>query len=361
MAYCFRIQHSLYMEKKVKSIIYWLMKSLARITLRFYYRGIDFKGKDQIPSEGPLIYAVNHQNAFMDAIIVGGFSPLPTYFMTRSDVFVPPFDWFLDALKMMPIYRIRDGYKSLSKNDAIFDTCKKLLLDKKAILIFPEGNHGLEYYLRPLTKGISRIALQSQSDIDVPIKIIPTGLNYFNHFHSGHKLIVKFGEPIDVTDFLDTYKEHSHKGLKKITDAISTEMKKTLVIANDSDGYPRQKKIFQRKNESENFSTLCRDLDRKDKTNEEKKYPFLSAIGEIFSLPNLPPIALTWWVLKNKVSQKIFYSSIKIAIVMLVFPVWFMLIFGFVWFFEGLKWAAIIFLIQLVTLVIRREIVRFAH
>ncbi len=349
------------MEKIIKNIFHWVAKSLAKVSLRFYFRGIAFEGKQNIPTEGPLIYAVNHQNAFLDAVIVGGFSRLPTYFMTRSDVFVPPFDWFLDALKMMPIYRIRDGYKSLSKNDAIFETCNKLLKEKKAILIFPEGNHGLDYYLRQLTKGISRISLQSQSSMDVAIKIIPTGLNYFNHFHSGHKLIVKYGEPIDVTDYLAAYNDHNHKGLKKITDAISVEMQKTLVIPTNSDDYSTQKKIFQRKNESSSFSSLRSGINDIVKTSDERKYPVLSRVGALFSLPNLPPLLLTWWVLKNKVKQKIFYSSIKVAMLIFIFPFWFLIVFGLVWLFAGLKWAAIVLAIQIVTLIIRRELVRFNH
>ncbi len=349
------------MEKAIKNIIYFTVKALANIAMRFYFRGIERNGTEHIPEEGPFIYAVNHQNAFLDAIIVGGLSPVPTYFMTRSDVFKPPFDWFLDALKMMPIYRIRDGYKSLSKNDAIFDSCKYILADKNALLIFPEGNHGLEYFLRPLTKGLARISLQAQEELDANIKIIPVGLNYFDHFNSGHKLIVKYGTPISVDHFLADYKAHKHTGLRNITQAISEGMKETLLLPTENESYPQQKHIFQRKNQKYSYSRLTALIDQPNHVKPEKSYKWAAWIGESFSIFNFVPILLTKFILKTKVKQKIFHGSIKIAALILIFPFWFLLTFCLVWALVSLKWALIIFGIQIITLVLRREIVRFSH
>lgn len=349
------------MEKRIKGMIYLTVKFLANCCIRLFYRGVDRQGTENIPTQGPLIYAVNHQNAFLDAIIVGALSPIPTYFMTRSDVFKPPFDWVLDALKMMPIYRIRDGYKSLSKNDAVFNTCKGLLEQEQAILIFPEGNHGLEYFLRPLTKGISRIALQSQNEMSNQIKIVPVGLNYFDHFNSGHKLIIKYGTPINVHDFLPLYKEHSHKGLLHLTRNIFAGMKETLVIPEDSDSYLSEKGVFQRKNEAKSFEELSSLRTNTDATSPEKKYPLLGIIGEMMSIFNLIPLILTKYIINTKVSQKIFTGSIKIASSMLLFPIWFLICFLLVTLFLNWKWGIIVFAIQFITLLIRRELVRYNH
>lgn len=349
------------MEKVIKEFIYKTVKFLANVVLRVYFRCIAIDGKENIPREGPFIYAVNHQNAFLDAIIVGALSPVPTYFMTRSDVFKPPFDWFLDALKMMPIYRIRDGYDTLTRNESVFLTCKELLERKKAILIFPEGNHGLEYYLRPLTKGISRIAMQSQEAMNIPIRIIPVGLNYHDHFNSGHKLLIKYGAPISVQDRMPLYNEHKHKGLLHQTKAIASGMKTTLVIPADSEEYPSEKKIFQRKYESFSFRELQAKLSNKEVISEEKSFPFVGVIGELFGVFNFLPLWMTKYILKTKVSQKIFYGSIKVAALILIFPIWFLLCFAIIGFFWGITEAVIFFVIQLTTLLIRRELVRLSH
>lgn len=362
MAYGVRLYTFVLMEKRIKELIYRIVKIIANLGLSLYFRGIDKIGQAHIPKDDtPVIYAINHQNALIDAIIVGALSPLPTYFLTRSDVFKPPFDWFLDALKMMPIYRIRDGYGSLSKNDQVFETCKNILDGHNAILIFPEGNHGLNYYLRPLTKGISRMALQSQVEIDSDIKIVPVGLNYFDHHHSGHKLIVKYGQPLSVSDYLDDYSEHKQKGLRKITADLAPLMKETLIIPENSDDYDKQINIFQRKNEHLSFEALKNGVNDPSLLSREKTYPFLAQIGRIFGILNFPPLVLGKFIIDKKVSQTIFYASVKMALVILIFPIWFIICFLIVWLTAGILWAIGFFTLQIVTLIIRRELVRLGR
>jgi len=349
------------MEKTLKSIIYLTLKYIARFGVHLYFRGTEKNGVEHLPKEGPVIYAVNHQNAFLDAVILGAISPFPTYFMTRSDVFKPPFDWFLDALKMMPIYRIRDGYSSLSRNDDIFDNCTRLLKAKQGLLIFPEGNHGLNYYLRPLTKGMARIALQSQTQMEEPITIIPTGLNYFDHFNSGKKLIINYGTPIFVNDYIERYEDHPQKGLRSITKDVSAAMQKTLIIPTEEENYNQQKFIFSRSNEHLNSEQLH--LGRNDTrlTQHDKAYPLLGWIGRLFGVLNFPVLLLCQWILKTKVSQKIFTSSIKIAMVIIVFPIWLVLCFLVVGFAVSWTWAWLFLLLQIATLIIRQEFVRLSR
>ncbi len=349
------------MEKILKSIVYHFHKTIAHIGVRMYFRGIERNGVETIPKKGPLIYAVNHQNAFIDAIIVGSITSLPTYYMTRSDVFKPPFDWFLDAFKMMPIYRIRDGYSSLQKNDDIFDTCTKHLSNKQGLLIFPEGNHGLHHYLRPLTKGMARIALQSQSKIEEPIMIIPTGLNYFDHFNSGRKLVINYGRPISVTDYMDRYNDHPQKGLRAITKDVSVAMQEMLIIPTKEDNYEEQKHIFSRSNEHLTSSELRLKINDTAFTKPHKTYPILGQVGRLFGILNFPVLLLGRWIINTKVSQKIFSSSIKIAMIILVFPTWFLLCFLVVGFTVSWPWAFLFFLIQIATLIIRQELVRLSR
>ena len=347
----------------IKNIIYITYKTIAKYGVHLFYRGITKVGFEHIPDKGtPFIYAVNHQNAFLDAVIVGSISPIPTYFMTRSDVFKPPFDWFLDALKMMPIYRIRDGYSSLSKNDAIFETCKNILEQNKAILIFPEGNHGLEYFLRPLTKGVARIALKSQQEISPSIKIVPVGLNYFNHFHSGNRLIIKYGEPLDMKDYMELFEEHPQKGYRKLMPDIAEAMKSTLIIDEEQSNYTEQKGIFNRANESLSFEDLKSNLNNKELTGKEpSRYPLLAFIGKMFGIFNWPPLALCDYIIKKKTSQSIFQASIRIAMGVLIFPKWLLLCFIIMLVMKGWLWAVGLLAIQIISLIIRRELVRLGR
>ena len=126
----------------------------------------------------------------MDALLLEDYLQI-TYSITRSDVFKKQFQWFLDALKMIPIYRIRDGYGQLAKNEETFRTINSSLFRGHAVTIFSEGNHGNDFFLRDLSKGSSRMALEAQEKMDhLDIKVIPVGLNYFHHQRPFHKIYV---------------------------------------------------------------------------------------------------------------------------------------------------------------------------
>ena len=56
-------------------IAYALLRALAGIALRWYYRDIHVEGLERIPRHRPLILAVNHPNALVDALLVAWVVP----------------------------------------------------------------------------------------------------------------------------------------------------------------------------------------------------------------------------------------------------------------------------------------------
>ena len=113
--------------------------------LRYYnhifFRNVDVYGYENIPKDGGVLFSPNHQGAFLDPLLIGSMTPKKITSLTRSDVFGGPLQWFLDALQMLPIYRIRNGYSNLKKHDAIFEKCYNLLGSGKFLLMFSEGGH----------------------------------------------------------------------------------------------------------------------------------------------------------------------------------------------------------------------------
>ena len=170
----------LFFSCKIMSLLYKFVKYSGRIGLPLYFGELEINGKEHIPRDVPFLIAPNHQSAFLDAVIMGVYNPKPVHFLTRSDVFVSPFIGALKALNMMPVYRLRDGYEKLSKNEEIFAKCEQLLAQGLPVLIFPEGNMGDGHFLRPLTKGTARLAIQSYEHLGTEVQILPVGINYFN-------------------------------------------------------------------------------------------------------------------------------------------------------------------------------------
>ena len=147
---------------------------------RFYSEFI-VVGRENLPKNGAVIFAPNHINALMDALAIHAIVPsgLPVIFLARADIFKKKkIADFLHFAKIMPAFRMRDGMENLGKNNEIFDQCVDVLNHNVALGIMPEGNQGEQRKLRPIVKGIFRIAFAAQqlNGLKDGIKIIPIGI-----------------------------------------------------------------------------------------------------------------------------------------------------------------------------------------
>ncbi len=306
-----------------------------KLSLRLYFKKIRLEGLANIPKDKPLLVTPNHQNAFLDALIVGAFIPKELHFLTRADVFnkwtIPLMKW----VNMMPVYRIRDGYGKLSKNEEVFDGCKEIFDQNKSILIFPEGNHGKEYFLRPLTKGAARLALQSQVSLEKSLMVLPVGLNYFDHQSANSTVIVQFGEPIIVSDYLEAFENHQATGLIKMRDAISCGMKNTLIIPEETDDYECKKdSIFCDENENLSFGDLkTKAVDAAHSKSRKRKKNHLL----VKALNPLPFLIIHTIV--TRVDDLVFHSSLKFVIALFTFPIWWVAVFTIISLTIGIKIA----------------------
>ena len=339
--------------------IFWRL--VAKFNVLLYFRKIEINGEENIPTDdAPFIYAVNHQAAFMDAVILGTLSPFPVYYLTRSDVFKPATRWILSSFNMIPIYRIRDGFSSLSKNEAIFETIKDLLLQDKRILIFPEGNHHHTHFLRTVSKGVSRIAFNSQLVNEKDIYVVPVGLNYFSHTRSGRKLILNYGKPMRVKDFMPEEGNPGPRDLNNFRVSVADAIKENLVIPEDDGNYENRKLVFNKKNEKLPFKEIRTLANGDEHFVKQKPSGIAKLLSWVLLLPSLPAFLLYYWVEKNKISQIAFISSIKLAFGMFIFPLWLLISFLLV----GLIWtwpmAWMVILIQVLCFLIRRYIVGYA-
>lgn len=161
-------------------------------------------------------------------------------FLARADIFKKKFVAnILFFLKILPIYRIRDGYSNLKQFDETFDETLRVLQHKNGLVILPEGNHAGFRKLRQLKKGICRIAFQAEeaADFNLDIKIIPVGLEYSHYWFFRQVLTVVYGKPINVSEYYDEYRENQPQALSDLRDRLSVEMKKLMVHIEDEDDY----------------------------------------------------------------------------------------------------------------------------
>jgi 1-acyl-sn-glycerol-3-phosphate acyltransferase len=220
---------------------YALLKSVAGFWHNnVFYRKVIVLGRENINPEHHLIFAPNHQNALMDALAVLFTHKGQPIFLARADIFKrKAIAAILYFLKILPVYRIRDGFSSLKGNDEIFVKTIDVLKNTDGLVILPEGDHAGFRRLRQLKKGICRVAFQSDeaTGFTLRVKIIPVGLEFSNYSRFRQVLTVVYGKPIEVSEYFELYKVSPEKALNELRSRLSCEIKRLIVHIESEEDY----------------------------------------------------------------------------------------------------------------------------
>lgn len=347
------------------------------IGIRSFYRKYKVVGKENIPKGKPILFAGNHQNAFLEGAILGYVTRSPIYFLARSDIFKKKAASFmLNSLNALPIYRERDGDDYRDKNEEVFEQFYDLLAKKRRIVIFPEGNHGRHQQLRSLKKGIFRIAVGAEAkyNSELDVQVVPVGINYGKFENMGGDLLIQFGMPIAIKDYIadtsvkqeENYVELVGELRKLLSDQMIDIQKmdyydlihytmKTfdaeigLLERNDGNdlvsefkrqkGYIEKAEVYIEK-DSENANAMLKVvLEFRDLLREEKLSAWLfnkesyAVYGHVFLLillfplhlygilNNYLPYRIPAWFVEKKVADIHFHASIKLLAGSILFVV----------------------------------------
>ncbi|MCR4829695.1 MAG: 1-acyl-sn-glycerol-3-phosphate acyltransferase [Bacteroidales bacterium] len=210
-----------------KNRLYLILSPLVQFGARCHYNHFVVRGLDKLPTQGAYIIAPCHQQALMEPLAVLNFSPKPPVFLARSDIFArPTVRAILTFLKILPVYRIRDGKENLSKNDDIFAKSRDVLLDGYPLCLMAEGRHNNKHRLLPLVKGMFRIAGETQKKLgDHPLYIVPTGIDFDEYEEPYSNLVVNIGDPIPVQPFMETFESNEPVALNQMRDALAPALR----------------------------------------------------------------------------------------------------------------------------------------
>lgn len=217
-----------------------LLRWYVNFAFKQFYSEYIVVGRENIPADCPIIFAPNHIDALMDALAIHSIAPdnVPVVFLARSDLFQnKSVAKFLNYLKMMPAFRMRDGIENLGKNSEIFERCIEVLHHNKALGIMPEGNQGEERKLRPISKGIFRIAFSAQKKYGKKpaVKIIPVGIDIGDFVKFGKHIIINIGKPIEVSEYINDFEDNPATATNSIRDRLSSDLSNlTLNLATEN-------------------------------------------------------------------------------------------------------------------------------
>lgn len=207
------------------NFFYWSLRPLVEYGARCHYNSVTIRGLENLPTHG-YILAPNHQQGLMEPMaILIALKPAPV-FLARADIFKQPtIRAILTFLKILPVYRIRDGKESLSKNAQIFEKSKQVILDNHPLCLMAEGRHNNRHQLLPLVKGMFRIAGDTQNALgDASLYIVPAGIDFDDYEEPYSNLCMEIGQPIPIQQFIDTFNENEPVALNQMRQTLAPEM-----------------------------------------------------------------------------------------------------------------------------------------
>lgn len=237
------------MSKKVfqNSLRYFTLKVYTWLFFRVYYRSIRIVGNYK-NVKGHIIYAINHQNTAMDGLALHFARPGIMVFLARADIFKnKTAARLLSIMKILPIYRIRDGFDSLQQNSEIFDQVIETVINHVPVAILPEGSHEGKHILRPFKKGFARIAfaIAQNEKISDNVAIVPVGVDYSDYYHFRSKLSITFGNPVFVNDFIHIYEHNQAKGINELTRQVYKNLTEIIVCFGNDENYEFYQDLYQ--------------------------------------------------------------------------------------------------------------------
>ncbi|MEQ8625592.1 MAG: 1-acyl-sn-glycerol-3-phosphate acyltransferase [Vicingaceae bacterium] len=219
-------------------MLYRILQFIMKRSISAHYLELKGIGFNTISKKGPLLIAATHPNSFLDALLLTVLINRPLHFLARSDVFKSKWsNYILRRLNLIPIYRLQEGQENLNKNERTFEECNKILDAGGAILIFAEGLSVIDLKLRPLKKGLARIAFgfAEKHNFSTNCEIVPVAINYDRPTEFRSKILIGVGEMAKITDFEKAYRESPSAGYKALNKHVFKELKEHTIEVSEED------------------------------------------------------------------------------------------------------------------------------
>ena len=377
------------MAKKIQDPDFWYSFLLPYVNwhTRRAYRRFEVHGKEQLPKNSAVIFGVNHSNTLMDALVLLSSDNIRKVFIARGDIFKnPAVAKILTFLRILPIFRIRNGVAAVRNNNESLDKAVDVIRDHVDLYLFPEGTHRTKHSLMRMGKGLFHIAVDANKQFgdQKPVYIIPTAIEYGDYFRYRSTAMINFGQPINVTEFFKhTTEENEAVNINQLKDMLGEEISKLFTFIPDDEDYDAIWEIVKMKNEKRagglykkmlrNRDTVGKVLKYKEEQPEEcknlfervlafskervrqkisvmstaKKYPLLNSLWKLaVLLVGLPcfvasaavtlPVWLTTLIIKGKLKDKAFNNTVCFGVKFVLFPLVF--IAGTIVLFCNLPW-----------------------
>ena len=315
----------------MKNLFIRVMKSYVSLGLFFYYKKITVHGHENIPPDKPLLLLPNHQNALLDALLVATSIDGYSYYLTRANVFNNRIvAKLLEWLRLIPVYRIRDGYGTLTKNTEIFERCSRLLNANQSVLIFSEGNHNIKRTVRSLSKGFTRLVSKTLEEFpEADLKLMPVGLNYLKADACPDSAAIFFGKPIDArlygennNDSILKMRNDVHAAISELTTHIpKSNYQQTLSRLVDMDA-----DFLDPVSVNKSIDSGIENVEATKKTKRTRNNFVSKLVKPVLILNLLVPYLVWKFLVKPGIKQTEFISTMRFALAISLVPLYLLVV-----------------------------------
>ena len=205
----------------ISKIIFNFARWISITYFKLFHR-IEYHGSENIPATGPVIIAGNHVS-YYDPVIVGTGVYRDIRFMAWGKLFTIPI--LRSMIRFFGAFPVE-----LTKVDkSAYVNALKVLLNNKALIIFPEGGRSDDGKVKELKLGVARLALKTDA------RIVPVTLVGVYEAWSMHRLLPRPGRisvyyhkpiTIDKREFADikSRNKYFNKITAQVTKVISSRL-----------------------------------------------------------------------------------------------------------------------------------------
>jgi glycerol-3-phosphate O-acyltransferase / dihydroxyacetone phosphate acyltransferase len=210
--------------------LYAVVRAIARFWIWFFFERVEVRHRERVPRSGPVLLCINHPNNLIDSLLVGSVLPRKVHYLATAALFrYPLLARFLVALGVIPVHRKADNPHRMDRNVGMFAACDEAFDRGRLIAIYPEGATRAETHLQRIKTGAARIALGYEAHAPGRLTVVPVGLSFAARRRFRGRVLVSFGELVDVSLSLAGCREEPAKALHTLTTAIQRAMEREVV------------------------------------------------------------------------------------------------------------------------------------
>ncbi len=196
------------------------------IALHWFYSDVRIIGAERIPLTGPILVAMNHQNALVDAVLALWVVPRELRITAKATLGESlPGALLMHTVGIIPLSRTSDNPASPDpiRNRHSFKAIIEELRRGGAVLVFPEGKSHNEPEIAPLKTGLARAALRARTEGVEGVRIVPIGITFANKAEPGTAVLAEVGEPLAMDRW-------SGDNARDLTEAVAERLRAIALL-----------------------------------------------------------------------------------------------------------------------------------